>query len=320
MSGESRSPLVTVSVPTYNSSATLRLALEALRRQDFTDFEAWVVGDGCTDDSATVVASFNDPRLHWVNLESNSGSQSAPNNEALRRAKGPYVACLGHDDLWFPWHLSGLVSHIEKTGADLVHSLCALIGRDGLREAIGPPRKGADYNVHFTPPSTWLHRRETLAELGGWRDPRGLRWPVDFDVTQRLHQAGRRIEFVPALSVLKFPSSWWRMYSRTGEPPQAPFFRNMQTNPDELHRQTLFELSVALSRNNDCGQPTKKTIPLAAREAWRAARSSVWGLTDALFDLYGRDRWPLDRFLIRRYQRLRAKHRPGRGLPPREAL
>jgi glycosyltransferase involved in cell wall biosynthesis len=57
-------PQVTVIIPTYNRSQTLACALRSLRLQTFEDFEVWAVGDGCTDESEQVVASFHDSRLH----------------------------------------------------------------------------------------------------------------------------------------------------------------------------------------------------------------------------------------------------------------
>ena len=108
-------PLVTVITATYNSSALLKLTLSSLISQHYDAFEAWIVGDACTDDSAAVVASLGDPRLHWTNLPSNSGSQAAPNNEGMARAHGDFIAFLGHDDLWFPWHLESLITRIGST-------------------------------------------------------------------------------------------------------------------------------------------------------------------------------------------------------------
>jgi len=58
-------PLVSVLIATYNKAVTLRFALESVKWQTFQDFEVWVIGDCCTDNSAQVVESFNDPRLHW---------------------------------------------------------------------------------------------------------------------------------------------------------------------------------------------------------------------------------------------------------------
>ena len=98
-------PRVSVIVATYNWSSVLRHAITSVLRQTMTDFELLVVGDGCTDDSADVVAATGDPRVQWINLPENSGHQSAPNNEGLRRARGELIAYLGHDDLWLPHHL-----------------------------------------------------------------------------------------------------------------------------------------------------------------------------------------------------------------------
>ena len=108
-------PLISVIMATYNSARTLKKAIASVLAQDFNDYEVWVMGDACRDDSPQVVQAFADRRLKWINLETNSGSQAVPNNEGLRRARGEYIAYLGHDDLWFPWHLSGLLAFIRKT-------------------------------------------------------------------------------------------------------------------------------------------------------------------------------------------------------------
>src|SRR5437868_14041415 len=105
-----------------------------------------VIGDACSDDSEQVVSQINDQRLHWFNLPRNTGSQTGPNNDGLRRSRGTYVAFIGHDDLWLPWHLSRLVGHIKDTGADLVHDLVASITLNGAEHAYGPPPPGLDYS------------------------------------------------------------------------------------------------------------------------------------------------------------------------------
>ena len=62
-------PQVTVILPTYNRSSVLRYAIASVLRQTFTDFELLVIGDGCTDDSAQVVAEAGDARVRWVAIE-----------------------------------------------------------------------------------------------------------------------------------------------------------------------------------------------------------------------------------------------------------
>src|SRR3990167_2752342 len=125
-------PTVSIIIPTYNSNGTLRLTLQTILWQDFRDFEVLVVGDACTDNSEAVVASFNDARLQWMNRSSNSGKPSLPRNDAIARARGRFIAYQGHDDLWFPGHISELVRCIEETGSDLVYSLGAFIGPHGV--------------------------------------------------------------------------------------------------------------------------------------------------------------------------------------------
>src|SRR5215207_8988791 len=120
-------PLVSVVLATFNSRLTLACALDSVQRQTCQDFEVWVVGDACTDGTEATVAAIGDPRVHLVNLSDNSGSQAAPNNAGLRRARGRYVAYLGHDDLWFPWHLSDLLELASREGAGFVHGLGVLI-------------------------------------------------------------------------------------------------------------------------------------------------------------------------------------------------
>ena len=163
-------PEVTVIISTYNCSKTLQCAIQSVLNQDFQDFEIQVIGDGCTDDSEAVVSSFNDSRIHWFNLPVNIGSQYAPNNEGLKRASGKYIAYLGHDDLWFPDHLSKLKSFIESGDFEFVHSLTILIRPDAPPFIVGPPANGRKYTTCAIPPSSWLHKKNIVDKCGYWTD------------------------------------------------------------------------------------------------------------------------------------------------------
>jgi glycosyltransferase involved in cell wall biosynthesis len=307
-------PLVTVICPTYHCPTLLPFALRSVLHQDLTDIEVRVIGDGCTDGSEAVVAGLNDPRLHWTNLPRNTGSQTEPNNEGLRQARGRYVAFIGHDDLWFPWHLSRLVAHLEQTGADLVHDLVAFVGPTGIDSIIGPPHGRTDYERVFVPPSTWLHRRELAAAVGGWRPPEALSWAIDFDFTHRVAQAGRPISFLPSLGVLKFHSVAWKFYSRQGDPPQQPWLEDILKSPVETHARVLAEVAARCApmfQDQD-----KKPFGVACAEAGDALRTAAKAAVRDLVSWYGRDRWPLGPLLRRRWRRLRSRQRVHRGLPP----
>src|SRR5512144_55474 len=103
--GGGTGPAVSVVVATFDRSNILPFTLDSVLRQTERDFELLVVGDGCTDDTADVVARIGDPRVRFVDLQPRVGDQSGPTNAALALARGRFVALLNHDDFWFPDHL-----------------------------------------------------------------------------------------------------------------------------------------------------------------------------------------------------------------------
>lgn len=102
-------PLVSIITATYNASHILRYAIASVLLNEFTDWELIIVGDCCTDDTESVVASFADSRIRYKNLSENSGQQATPNNHGLAMARGDYVCFLNHDDMYLPFHLSSML-------------------------------------------------------------------------------------------------------------------------------------------------------------------------------------------------------------------
>ena len=133
----SAEPLISIVTATYNRSSVLRYALASVRRSTRADWEHLVIGDGCTDDTADVVAEAADPRVRFHNLPANFGEQSAANNKGFELARGRYVAYLNHDDLWFPDHLETLVTAIEGTGADLAYTPVLVLAPDQRNYLLG---------------------------------------------------------------------------------------------------------------------------------------------------------------------------------------
>ena len=213
------SPRVTVITATYNWSTVLPYSIGSVLDQSFTDFELLVVGDGCTDDSEQVVRGIGDPRVQWINIPRH-GHQSGPNNEGIRRARGEYIAYLGHDDLWLPHHLAVLVQALDA-GADVVHSTAALVLPDGQRQA----------GTLF--PSSTAHRRSMIDVIGDWRDYRELKSLPEMDLWQRAREAGMRVTLVPRLTVIKIVASARRdIYRERPEHEQAAWLARIRSEPD----------------------------------------------------------------------------------------
>jgi glycosyltransferase involved in cell wall biosynthesis len=203
-------PLVSVVMPTYNWSSVLPYSIRSVLWQTHANFELHVVGDGCTDDSEEVVRSIGDPRIRWHNLPENSGSQAGPSQAGLDRASGEYVAYIGHDDVWHPTHLATLVGHMRTSAPDVAHTLTEVFGPSGtrFRQIFGLYPASGRERGRLVPPSSMMHRREAVAEVGGW--PRWQDHPLQPPVVlqDRFQDAGMRFEPVWALTVFKPPATF----------------------------------------------------------------------------------------------------------------
>jgi glycosyltransferase involved in cell wall biosynthesis len=200
--------MVSVVLATYNWSSVLRHAIRSALWQTYPNLELIVVGDACTDDSEQVVASFGDERVRWLNLPTNSGAQSGPNNAGIEAARGELIAYLGHDDVWHPTHLAILVDAVTRAGADLGWALAEVIGPRGSRiRRLGGhnPRGGREIGQHIAP-SSMLHRAELPERIGGWRHYSDILDPPDVEFVDRAQRLGARLTHVNALTVFKFPS------------------------------------------------------------------------------------------------------------------
>lgn len=242
-------PLVTVIIATFNRARMLRCAIRSALAQELSDIEVLVIGDRCTDDSAEVVAAFADPRVRWLNRTENCGSQWGPNNDGIALARAAYIAFLGHDDLWFPWHLTTLLPLLhaaDNAGADLAHPLVGFFAPDRLVGVFGAPAAGETYATAIVPPSGWLVRKSVLQRHGGFRDHRQISRGTDDDLLARMHRAGDRFAHAPRLSVLKFPSHFWRAYAADAAVPQEQWLASIAKDPREVEREVLTQAIVGI--------------------------------------------------------------------------
>lgn len=105
-------PKVTVLMPVYNAGIYLQEAIESILKQTFSDFELLIINDGSTDQSAEVIARFDDPRIRYVKNEKNIGLVKTL-NKGLDLAQGIYVARMDQDDISLPERLEKQVKFLD---------------------------------------------------------------------------------------------------------------------------------------------------------------------------------------------------------------
>ena len=183
-------PRVSVIIPTYNRSSLVREAVESVLRQTFTNFEIFVVDDGSTDDTASVIKEIPDERIRYFYKE--NGGVSSARNLGLLKAKGKYVAFLDSDDLWPEHYLETMILKLEENHEyDIAYSLFRTIRQDGQEESdVGSDRRISGWLTRLfyeKPPNILLsatfYRRRVWDEL--WWDE-SLKNFEDIDAFLRL--------------------------------------------------------------------------------------------------------------------------------------
>jgi len=218
-------PLFSILLPTHNRADVLPFALRSVFAQTAGDFELLIVGDGCTDNTAVVVAQFADPRVRWFDLPKAPNFGYANRNVALREARGHYIAFMTHDDLWLPDHLELMADCLEvHDGAEIAYSRPLWVVPRGL---VAP----AAFNLND--PETLelflrrarnsiasccvVHRRECLVKYGYWDE--SLPIGGDWDMWVRIIAGGggpHNFAYLPQPTSLHFRANW-RTEATTGQ-------------------------------------------------------------------------------------------------------
>ncbi len=193
-------PAVSIVIPTYNHAQFLRQALESVRAQTLTDWEAIVVNNFSEDDTLAVADSFGDPRIRLVNFR-NHGVIAASRNEGIRLAAGELIAFLDSDDHWHPQKLARCVAAIAGEFDLVCH------GENWTSEN-APPRKmyygpaaHAAYarllfNGNCISTSAVVVRRQSLLRVKSFREEPAFVTAEDYDLWLRLARDGARFGFV----------------------------------------------------------------------------------------------------------------------------
>lgn len=109
--------LVSIITPSWNCGKFLEETIKSIQAQTYTDWELLFQDDCSTDDTKERVLRLaaEDPRIKYECNSQNSGAAITRNN-ALRRAKGKWIAFLDSDDLWHPEKLGKQVKFMIENG------------------------------------------------------------------------------------------------------------------------------------------------------------------------------------------------------------
>lgn len=122
-------------MPAYNHENFVGQAIESVLRQTYTDFELVIVDDGSTDNTASVIGSFDDERIKY-HYQSNQDAFNALNS-GMALSRGPFISILNSDDVYCENRLERMIEAQSELGAQCLFSDIELITDTG--EVIADP-------------------------------------------------------------------------------------------------------------------------------------------------------------------------------------
>ena len=95
--------IVSIVTPTWNCAVFISETIRSIQTQTYQNWELIISDDCSTDNTKKVIEPYlqKDSRIKYICNDKNSGAAITRNN-ALKVAKGKWIAFLDSDDLWMP--------------------------------------------------------------------------------------------------------------------------------------------------------------------------------------------------------------------------
>jgi len=221
---------ISVFIPNWNGSSYLKICLESLQRQSYSDFEIIVVDNGSTDDSLVLLKTRFSPFIKLIELPENKGFDYAI-NRGIEHSQGEFIATLNNDTEVDPQWLQELLKGMyygERVGMcaskilffhnrKVIDKAGHLLYPDGQNRGRGcQERDQGQYDrieeVIFPDACAALYRRSMLEEIGLFEET-FFAYGDDAELGLRAQLFGWRCIYIPTAVVYHLHSATTGPYS-----------------------------------------------------------------------------------------------------------
>lgn len=270
-----KAPKVSVMMVVHNAEKFLRQAIESVLSQSFGDFELLIHDDGSNDRSVEIIHSFRDSRIRAISNPVNQG-EAPIRNQALRIARGEYVAVLDADDIAHKDRLRIQSDFLDRnrdisllgSSYEIINESGRVIGNQNVATSAPAIRWKLLFGNQFGH-STVMYRRADVLAIGGYDET--LCFAPDFDLWVRLAMRS-------GLANLKNPVSQYRVHSRnvthtTRSAVKDSSLIEIVAKSIHLHTGQAIDFGVAMALSNDIHKPAPNNAALES-----AYRTICWCL------------------------------------------
>mgnify|MGYP001800873224 CR=1 FL=1 len=206
-------PKVSLCIPTYNRAQILPYAVDSVLNQTYGNFELIICDDASPDNTAEVVAQWDDSRIRYIRHPQNI-KRSRNMRSGYEAAQGDYFIKFDDDDALTPTFLERTVAVLEaQPRVDFVCTdhwvINARNQRDETATAANSAKWGKDRLseaiIDDLPKETFVHQSlqvgSTLFRKDSLREVDFMRFEADgcedFDLLVRLAAIGKTGYFIP---------------------------------------------------------------------------------------------------------------------------
>ncbi len=172
-------PLVSVVMPVRDGQEFLNTAIDSILRQVYKKFELLIVDYGSTDETATIIANYTDPRISY--LRTTETKLELALNLGIKKATGDYVARMDQADVSSPYRLQKQVDFlVNNPDVGLVGVNFDVIEENGnLIDRQAKLNKSEDLSPRWLIENPFAHgsvmfRRTAILEIGGYKPTEAL--------------------------------------------------------------------------------------------------------------------------------------------------
>lgn len=146
---------LSILVPCYNVEKYVRQCLESIRKQTFTEFEVWMINDGSTDDTLSILREFEQTDSRFKLIDKKNSGYGASLNLGLKQCTGEYIGIVESDDF------------VENNMFDLLYKAAKKFDLDKCRCGYFDFYSGENFPVlsEFVPKNEVFVPRANLAPL-----------------------------------------------------------------------------------------------------------------------------------------------------------
>ena len=195
-------PLISVIIPTYQRRDKLKITLESVLSQTYTNYEVLIMDDGSNDGTKEMVNSLNDSRIFY-NWQKNTGGPAKPRNNGIKITKGDWIAFLDDDDVWKENKLDEINKQINDKNDFIYHDYSSVNSNNLKKKLIRssdlkyPKVIDLLINGNVIGVSTVVVRKKLLLSINGFNEDVRMAPCADYNTWLKIAQLSENFFYLP---------------------------------------------------------------------------------------------------------------------------